>query len=291
MPTKVTATETATAPKAELDSVTVKTIDKLSTKLSTSAKGMKTAQDAAKKQTFKLFADFRKACRENFDVEKTGIHKKAARRLAVTVLATVYDVPIGSIRIDGTDPAVWVRGEKTVNSKGKEIADADAGEIISADEYEKLSDEAKKYIRHPKIDGASSLYQFASKLVNVAFPADDRATELVDEALEDDGTCTVTEDHLNKLANGTETEIVKKAGHGGKRDKVRWDKKKVIEEVTKIVKKGWNGEQIIPGYNGPLDLEDLSECLVGVISTFQAELDTAEKEVKKAAKGGKGDEE
>lgn len=272
MQQKAPATET---PKTGLDAATVKQINKLAIPLAKKAATMRQASEELEQSTFQLYADFRTTVRENFED-----NKQAARQLGIVVLASVYDIPTTAIRLDGRDTAVLVYPEKYTNKKGKEVDHPKAGQEIP----DSASDDDKEIGVHPQVKGAAKLYQMVSRLLKVAIPEDDRAKALVDEALDDDGTCQCTEPQLYQLATGASREIVPKGSHGGQRQAKNWDTKTVTAEIEKILRKGWNGEEIIPGYKGENSLEELSECVTAALANLMAEAEKVTKAQKKAAK-------
>lgn len=282
MPVKMSkpAASKTEAPKNQaLDTVTLKQIQKLALPLAKTAKALKLAQESLEKTTFQLYADFRKTAREHFED-----NPKAVRALAVNVLASVYDVPISAIHITGADQDRWVYPETYIDSKGKTRNHPSAGEDLPDD----ASDDDKEIAVHPKVKSAARLYQMASRLLKVAIPDDERAKGLVDEALDDDGSCQCTEAQLYQLATGASREIVPKGSQGGARQTKVYDEKTVTGEIEKLFKKAWNGNEIIPGFKGSLTLDELAECGVAAIANLQAELEKVEKAQKKAAKKGEG---
>lgn len=284
MPVKVSAPATPkeTAPKAnQLDSTELKLVQKLAMPLAKDAKALKLAQEAVEENTFKLYAKFRKVARENFPE-----NPKAVRALAVTVLASVYDVPSSAIHITGRDQAKWVYPEEYVNSKGKTVKHPNAGEELADD----ASDDDKEIAVHPDVPRAARLYNLATRLLKVSIPANELASQLVDEALDEDGTCQCTEAHLYQLANGSARSIVQKAGRGGHRPAKVWDEKTLTSEIEKLLHKAWDGNKLVPGHKGSLDLEEVTACTVAAVSNLEAEVEKIEKAQKKAAgKSGKAE--
>lgn len=287
MPVKIKQPATKSqseAPNAkgnQLDTATLKQIQKLAIPLAKKASAMKLASENLEKSTFSLYADFRSTCREHF-----ADNPKAGRQLAINVLGTVYDVPITAIRLDGRDQAVFVYPAEYTNAKGKVVGHPKAGQVIDMDDAD---DATKEIAVHPVVKGAAMLYQRASRLLKVAFPEDDRAKGLVDEALDDDGTCLCSENQLYQLATGASREIEPKGSHGGTRTAKVWDEKALTAEFGKFIDKGWNGGDIISGYKGTLSLEEITEAFAAAISEREGALEKAEKaQAKAAAKAGKG---
>ena len=285
---KQTQTEEQKGNKQALDPATLKQISKLAKPLAMKAAAMKQAGEELERSTFTLYADFREAVRENFqtgeDAKGNPIYNKAAgRQLAVNVLATVYDIPTTAIHLSGCDQALWVYPEKYTDKKGKEQKHPKAGKPV---DMETATDDDKEIAVHPVVKGAAKLYQMASRLLKVAIPSDERAKQLVDEALDDDGTCQCTEPQLYQLATGASREIVAKGTHGGSRTPKVYDEKTVTAEVKRLIQKAWNGEELLPGYKGTLTLEEIGECVAAAVADLEAEHAKAAKAQAKAAKKG-----
>lgn len=280
MPVKIApATPKATTKAPDLDTTQLALIKKLAMPLAKTAKSLKLAQDTVNKTTFELYANFRKVAREHFED-----NAKAVRALAVTVLASVYDVPATAIHITGNDQARWVYPDEYMNAKGKKVPHPKAGQDLDDD----ADDDDKEIAVHPNVPGAARLYNLATRLLKVTIPADPRAKELVDEALEEDGTCQCGEQQLYQIANGSSREITPKGKHGGARPAKVWDEKSLTAELEKLLRRAWNGDEVVPGCKGTLTVTELTECTVAAIGKFEAEVEKVEKAQKKAAgKGGK----
>lgn len=284
MPVKVsTPTAKPEAAKTQLDAVTVKLVNKLAIPLAKKAAALKLAGEALEKSTFSLYHDFRTVVQSNFADHPQ--QKQAARALAVNILAGVYDVPLAAIHLSGRDQSRWVYPAEYTNKKGKVVPHPSAGEDLPDD----ATDDDKEIAEHPAVKGAARLYQMASRLIKVAIPHDERADTLIDEVLNDDGTCTVGESQLYQLATGSTREIVPKGSHGGNRNTKTYDEKTVTAEAEKLASKAWNGEDLVPGYKGTLVLEEITEAFTAAIANLQAIHEKADKAQQKAAKkAGKG---
>jgi hypothetical protein len=65
-----------------------------------------------------------------------------------------------------------------------------------------------------------------------------------------------------------------------------YDDKLVTSEIGKTLRRAWNGNEVVPGLKGTMDLAELTECTVAAINELQVEVDKIEKAQKKAQKKG-----
>lgn len=288
MPVKSAPAPTTKAPvaKVELDQPTIKLIHKLCQPIARIAMARREAMESAEKSTGQLYHEFRATVTEHWPKggEKGSLDEKAARKLAIDILCTVHDLPESAINITGQDKAAWIYPDKypldypKKKLAGKPVPKELAGKPM---DYENASDDDKSIAEHPALAGASRAYQMVSGLMKVAYPSDDQANDLVEQVLSDEG-CTVTEDHLRKLARGSEREIVKKGTHGGARPAKVWDASSFTSEVKNIAGKAFDGGGILTTYKGKMDLEELSDCFAAIVAELKAEVDKATKAAAKA---------